>query len=85
LPKKTVDIILSPESDAIVQIKGNQGWLSERVKKMTTFQLEPISTFSMQEAKKRNRKEYRETSVFEAPPLSLSEWESLFKSICVFC
>lgn len=45
------------------------------------FHSTPISTFSTQEAKQRNRKEYREASVFEVPPLSFGEWEGLFKSI----
>lgn len=74
---------MSQGSDIIVQIKGNQEMLLNKVKELTTS-LEPLSTCSQKEAKKHGRIEYREASVFEVPkkPFSLPyEWHGLFKAV----
>lgn len=82
LSKKTLDIITAQGNDAIIQIKGNQERLLKIIKDLVTQKLKPMSTFSQQQGKKRNRTEYREISVFQLPLNSLPwGWENTFKTI----
>ena len=78
MSKKTLDIIVSQKNEAIVQIKANHKKLFNRVKELTTNELEPTSTFSEQSGKKHNRIEYREASVFPLIPGKLPyDWAHL--------
>jgi len=83
LPKKTLDIITSQGNEAIVQIKGNQGTIFDTIREaITSERLEFLSSFSQQEAKKRNRIEYREIEVFRMPEKYLPlGWKKTFKAI----
>ena len=82
MSKKTLDIICSSGNDAIVQIKGNQEKLFTIIEELVIHRLEAISIFSEQEEKKRNRTEYRETSIFQLPANSLPYgWKDAFKAI----
>ncbi len=83
MPKKTLDIITSQGNEAIVQIKGNQETIFNTVREaITSGRLESLSSSSQQEAKKRNRIEYRETEVFRMSETYLPlGWKKTFKSI----